>query len=187
VKTAGGRELLLAGQKSGIVYALDPGRKGEIVWQVRVGKGSASGGVKWGMASDGQNVYAAVSDVVTKPAANPGGPRQLDPEKAADSPLCESPTAAGRGTRRRKLARHRAAAPRNLRHSPPSRAWSSRGPWMATSAAFPPKTVSIGRRKLAGGCATHLDWCSKAGEFLRTLSRVDKFDQGPGPLLRRSA
>jgi polyvinyl alcohol dehydrogenase (cytochrome) len=81
VKTAGGRELLLAGQKSGIVYALDPERKGEIVWQVRVGKGSASGGVKWGMASDGQNVYASVSDVVTKPAANPGEPRQLDPEK----------------------------------------------------------------------------------------------------------
>jgi polyvinyl alcohol dehydrogenase (cytochrome) len=81
VKTAGGRELLLAGQKSGIVYALDPEHKGEIVWQVRVGKGSASGGVKWGMASDGQNVYASVSDVVTKPAANPGEPRQLDPEK----------------------------------------------------------------------------------------------------------
>jgi hypothetical protein len=37
VKTAGGRELLLAGQKSGIVYALDPERKGEIVGQVSVG------------------------------------------------------------------------------------------------------------------------------------------------------
>ncbi len=45
MKTAEGRELLLAEQKSGIVYALDPERKGEIVWQVRVGKGSASGGV----------------------------------------------------------------------------------------------------------------------------------------------
>ena len=48
VKTAGGRELLLVGQKSGIVYALDPEHTGEIVWQVRVGKGSASGGVKGG-------------------------------------------------------------------------------------------------------------------------------------------
>jgi len=27
----------------------------------------------------GQNVYASFSDVVTKPAANPGEPRQLDP------------------------------------------------------------------------------------------------------------
>jgi polyvinyl alcohol dehydrogenase (cytochrome) len=57
------RDLLLAGQKSGVVYALDPARKGEILWQMRVGKGSANGGVQWGMAADGQNVYAAVSDL----------------------------------------------------------------------------------------------------------------------------
>lgn len=60
---AGGRDLLVAGQKSGVVYALDPDKKGELVWQLRVGKGSTNGGVQWGMASDGQNVYAAVSDV----------------------------------------------------------------------------------------------------------------------------
>ncbi|HXP84491.1 MAG TPA: PQQ-binding-like beta-propeller repeat protein [Bryobacteraceae bacterium] len=59
-----GRALLLAGQKSGVVYALDPERRGEIVWQTRVGKGSTNGGVQWGMASDGRNVYAAVSDLV---------------------------------------------------------------------------------------------------------------------------
>jgi polyvinyl alcohol dehydrogenase (cytochrome) len=57
------RDLLLAGQKSGVIYALDPMRKGEILWQVRVGKGSTNGGVQWGMAADGQNVYAAVSDL----------------------------------------------------------------------------------------------------------------------------
>jgi len=57
------RDVLLAGQKSGVVYALDPTRKGEILWQVRVGKGSTNGGVQWGMAADGQNVYAAVSDL----------------------------------------------------------------------------------------------------------------------------
>ncbi|MCU1337944.1 MAG: pvaA [Bryobacterales bacterium] len=60
---SGNRDLLLAGQKSGVVYALDPARKGEIVWQIRVGKGSTNGGVQWGMAADGQNVYAAVSDL----------------------------------------------------------------------------------------------------------------------------
>ncbi len=62
VKTPQGRDLLIAGQKSGMVYALDPDRKGEIVWTQRVGKGGTIGGVQWGMASDGQNVYAAVSD-----------------------------------------------------------------------------------------------------------------------------
>ena len=55
VKTAQGRDVVLAGQKSGVVYALDPDKKGEIVWQARVGKGGTIGGVQWGMSSDGQN------------------------------------------------------------------------------------------------------------------------------------
>ena len=71
LKLAGGREMLFAGQKSGVVYALDPDRKGEIVWQTRVGKGSTNGGVQWGMASDGQNIYAAVSDVARIRRSNP--------------------------------------------------------------------------------------------------------------------
>lgn len=57
-----GRELLLAGQKSGIVWAFDPEKNGEIVWQVRVGQGGVNGGVQWGMASDGERVFAATSD-----------------------------------------------------------------------------------------------------------------------------
>jgi polyvinyl alcohol dehydrogenase (cytochrome) len=82
---AGGRSLLVAGQKSGMVYALDPDRQGEIVWQLRVGKGSANGGVQWGMAADGQNAYAAVSDVarVSRKTTDLADLRQrdLDPEK----------------------------------------------------------------------------------------------------------
>ena len=38
-KLSNGRDILLAGQKSGVVYDLDPDRKGEILWQVRVGQG----------------------------------------------------------------------------------------------------------------------------------------------------
>lgn len=64
VKAPGRGDLLIAGQKSGMVYALDPSKKGEIVWQARVGKGGVNGGVQWGMASDDRHVYAAVSDVV---------------------------------------------------------------------------------------------------------------------------
>ena len=58
-----GRELLLAGQKSGLVWALNPAKKGEVVWQTRVGVGGTNGGVQWGMATDGQRVFATVSDV----------------------------------------------------------------------------------------------------------------------------
>src|SRR6185437_8064313 len=46
-----GRDVLLAGQKSGMVYALDPARKGEILWQTRVGRGGTNGGVQWGMTT----------------------------------------------------------------------------------------------------------------------------------------
>ena len=69
-KLPNGHDILLAGQKSGVVFALDPDHKGAILWQTRVGKGGTNGGVQWGMASDGQKVYAAVSDLVRK--APPG-------------------------------------------------------------------------------------------------------------------
>lgn len=67
--------LLLAGQKSGVVYALDPDRKGEVVWQTRIAKGSSHGGVQWGMASDGQYLYAPIADgeLISKPT------RMMDP------------------------------------------------------------------------------------------------------------
>ena len=63
VTPPGGRRLLLAGQKSGIVHALDPDKDGEVVWQTRVGKGGTMGGVQWGTATDGTNVYVANSDI----------------------------------------------------------------------------------------------------------------------------
>jgi polyvinyl alcohol dehydrogenase (cytochrome) len=61
-----GVERLLIGQKSGVVYGLDPARRGELVWQARVGKGGINGGIVWGLASDGRNVYAAVSDLARR-------------------------------------------------------------------------------------------------------------------------
>ena len=70
--TAAGKDVLVAGQKSGVVYAFDPEFKGKLLWQTRVGKGSVTGGVQWGMASDGRNVYAAVSDAVRPPGALTG-------------------------------------------------------------------------------------------------------------------
>jgi polyvinyl alcohol dehydrogenase (cytochrome) len=76
-KTPGGRALLLAGQKSGIVYALDPDKQGAIVWQARVAKGGIVGGIQWGMASDAQHVYAPTSDATFTTTALA---RVLDPK-----------------------------------------------------------------------------------------------------------
>ena len=78
VTTPDGRDLLLAGQKSGIVWAFDPDKNGEVVWQTRVGQGGINGGVQWGMASDGEHVYAATSDVVVD--AHGRRRASLDPE-----------------------------------------------------------------------------------------------------------
>ena len=63
VSAPGGKRLLLAGQKSGIVHALDPDRDGAVVWQTRVGRGGTMGGVQWGTATDGTNIYVANSDI----------------------------------------------------------------------------------------------------------------------------
>ena len=82
VRTGTGREVLVAGQKSGVVYGLDPDARGRILWQARVGKGGTNGGVQWGMATDGRNVYASVSDMVRFPAAPgaaPLGDARFDP------------------------------------------------------------------------------------------------------------
>lgn len=58
-----GRSVILAGQKSGVIYALDPDKKGEILWQTRLGKGGVLGGIQWGSAADKEAVYVAISDV----------------------------------------------------------------------------------------------------------------------------
>jgi polyvinyl alcohol dehydrogenase (cytochrome) len=55
-------DLLLAGQKSGEVFALDPDKGGAVVWRRRVGSGSSNGGVHHGMATDGERVYVPVAD-----------------------------------------------------------------------------------------------------------------------------
>jgi polyvinyl alcohol dehydrogenase (cytochrome) len=59
-----GRRVLVAGQKSGMVHAIDPDKNGEVIWQVRVGKGGTLGGIEWGSAADLSNVYVAISDMV---------------------------------------------------------------------------------------------------------------------------
>lgn len=63
----GGGQVLLCGQKSGMLYALDPDQKGKLLWKVSLGNGSALGGIQWGPAADAEKVYVAVSDVVAKP------------------------------------------------------------------------------------------------------------------------
>ena len=57
----GARRVLVAGQKSGAVFGIDP-RDGRLLWQRKVGRGGVQGGMHFGMAADGNLVYVPISD-----------------------------------------------------------------------------------------------------------------------------
>lgn len=51
-------QLLGIGQKSGVYYALNPAT-GETVWQTQAGPGGPLGGIEWGTATNGRQVFLA--------------------------------------------------------------------------------------------------------------------------------
>jgi len=63
----GGKEILLVGQKAGVVFGMDPDQLGEILWHTEIGKGGPMGGIQWGMAADAEKVYAPLSDIIPGP------------------------------------------------------------------------------------------------------------------------
>jgi polyvinyl alcohol dehydrogenase (cytochrome) len=90
---AAGNQILLVGQRAGMVYGLDPDHGGNILWQTKIGIGATlaaggasatasmvgppgvpgpAGGVAWGCAADHRNLYVAVSGQLAQPA-NPSG------------------------------------------------------------------------------------------------------------------
>ena len=93
---ATGNQILLAGQKSGMVYGLDPDRGGDTLWQTKIGGSGASGaagagssvgppgvagapgGVAWGSAADYRNLYVAITGGMGQPANVSGSLTALD-------------------------------------------------------------------------------------------------------------
>ncbi|MBM4382655.1 MAG: PQQ-binding-like beta-propeller repeat protein [Deltaproteobacteria bacterium] len=59
---ASGKQLVVAGQKSGDVHALDPDT-GALVWKTKVGRGGIQGGVHFGLAADGSTIYVPITDM----------------------------------------------------------------------------------------------------------------------------
>ncbi len=57
-----GRDLLLAPNKSGIVFALDPDRQGAVVWKTNLAEktGTRSTNLVWGGSADRQNLYVGL-------------------------------------------------------------------------------------------------------------------------------
>ncbi len=99
---ATGSQVLVAGQKSGVVYGLDPDHGGDTLWQTKIGDGGpgggfagsgasgvtsvvgppgvegSAGGVAWGSAADHRNIYVATSGGLAQPPNVSGSLTALD-------------------------------------------------------------------------------------------------------------
>jgi polyvinyl alcohol dehydrogenase (cytochrome) len=63
LRSIGGKRILLVGDKSGMIYGIDPDREGAVVWKEKIAMGGINGGTMWGGASDDQGVaYLGISD-----------------------------------------------------------------------------------------------------------------------------
>ncbi len=74
-----GKDIILAGQKSGVVFGMDPDNDGKTLWRNKVGNGGALGGIEWGMAADAKQLYVAVADLGMPPPRGKAGLYALDP------------------------------------------------------------------------------------------------------------
>ncbi|MGA1370828.1 MAG: PQQ-binding-like beta-propeller repeat protein [Pseudomonadales bacterium] len=75
VTAPSGRQLLIAGQKSAEVHAMDPAT-GTVLWSKRLGRGGIIGGVHWGMAANEALglLYVPISDKEIEGFPAPGTP-----------------------------------------------------------------------------------------------------------------
>ena len=71
-KDENGRDVLLVGQKSGMVYALDPANSGNLLWERRTGSGGTMGGIHYGMSASPTALFVGVSDLPTNNPYNVG-------------------------------------------------------------------------------------------------------------------
>ena len=62
VSLSDGRQILLAGQKSGVLHALDPSN-GKLLWKRKLAEGGVLGGIEWGPATDAAKIYVPLADI----------------------------------------------------------------------------------------------------------------------------
>ncbi|MDX1491697.1 MAG: PQQ-binding-like beta-propeller repeat protein [Pseudohongiellaceae bacterium] len=60
-KLPDGRDIILGGQKSGTLWALDPDSEGAVVWTSQMGQGGPNGGIHWGITANKQTVFAPIN------------------------------------------------------------------------------------------------------------------------------
>lgn len=183
VELSRGRRALIAGQKSGFVHAIDPDKNGAMLWQQRLSAGGKSGGVQWGSASDGENVYVAVSDVIQKPvqAGGAGGQPTL-----FGVPMVFDPDAGG------GLYALKVATGETVWHTPHPGCNKKPGCSPAQSAAV----TAIPGVVFSGGLDGHLRaYVAKTGQIIWDVDTVQEYQtvngvkanggalDGPGPVI----
>ena len=151
------------------------------LWQTRVGKGGINGGVQWGMASDGQHVYAAVSDVVrirrARTATRRSGALTLDPtRRRRPDRAARRGRHARSGSRRRRRAR--ADGPAAARRSP-RRVTAIPGVVFSGSIDGHLRAFSAARRQACSGTSTRCASTTTVNGVTATGGSLD----GPGPVV----
>jgi polyvinyl alcohol dehydrogenase (cytochrome) len=61
-KLPDGKDVILAGAKSGLLYALDPDQQGKKIWEAKLSSGTALGGIEWGFTADATSVFVPIAD-----------------------------------------------------------------------------------------------------------------------------
>jgi len=94
VHLAGGHDVLVAPQKSGTLYGLDPDH-GTLLWRTSVGRGGIQGGIEFGIAAAGDRLYAGIADMkdehVGKKLA-PGEPGMVALDASSGKVLWRTPS-----------------------------------------------------------------------------------------------
>lgn len=75
VSLPSGKDVILAGLKSGAAIAVDPDSHQKLLWTQRLGRGGIQGGVQWGMATDGTRLFVPISDQINQGDHFPGEPQ----------------------------------------------------------------------------------------------------------------
>jgi len=75
--TRDGRRVVIAGQKSGMLYGLNPAN-GAFLWKTQVGDGGVLGGIEWGFAVDDSRAYVSLSNALEKKPGEAGGLAAVD-------------------------------------------------------------------------------------------------------------
>jgi polyvinyl alcohol dehydrogenase (cytochrome) len=72
VTAPNGQRVLLAGQKSGALFGINPD-SGDVVWKTQVGEGGVLGGIEWGFSVDRDVAYVSLSSAFEKKPGVAGG------------------------------------------------------------------------------------------------------------------